>query len=42
VFAQALLTRERPRGCFDPEELCTLRELEPELARAGVTVVPRA
>jgi hypothetical protein len=41
VFADALLTRHRLGGCFDPEEIWTLRGVEPELLAAGITVVPR-
>jgi hypothetical protein len=40
VFATALLTRQRPGGCFDPEEICTLSGLETTLQAAGVAVVP--
>jgi NAD dependent epimerase/dehydratase family len=42
LFADSLLTRERPAGCFDPEELWTLPELEPELERAGVRIKVRS
>jgi NAD(P)-dependent dehydrogenase (short-subunit alcohol dehydrogenase family) len=39
VFADALI-RKRPGGCFDPEELWTLRDLEAKLHAVGVRVVP--
>lgn len=39
VFADALLSRTPPRGCFDPEEICTLNEIEAGLRAAGITVV---
>jgi hypothetical protein len=39
VLAEALLARPRRGGCFDPEELFTLAEVEAELAAAGVSVV---
>jgi hypothetical protein len=42
VFAQALLRRQRRGGCFDPEEIWTLSDLEGELQAAGVTVVPHS
>jgi hypothetical protein len=41
VFADALRAQPPPRGCFDPEEIWTLSDVEPELRAAGVTVVPR-
>lgn len=41
VFADALLTHPRQAGCFDPEELFTLRGMEAKLRGAGVTIVPR-
>lgn len=40
VFANALLTRQRRSGCFDPEEIWTLSGVEAELQAAGVSVVP--
>ena len=39
VFAEGLLGRERAGGCFDPEELFTLSELEAPLLNAGVRLV---
>ena len=41
VFGAALLTQERRGGCFDPEEICTLGDVEADLRAAGVTVVPQ-
>ena len=41
LFAEMLLTRERPGGCFDPEEVCTLTDLEPDLLASGVSIIPR-
>ena len=38
VFAEALLTEERPLGCFDPEEIYTLGSVEASLRAAGITV----
>ncbi len=39
VLAEALLDRRRGGGCFDPEEICTLAQIEPALRAAGVTIV---
>lgn len=39
VFAETLLEKRPGGGCFDPEELFTVEELEPRLARAGVSIV---
>jgi hypothetical protein len=39
VFAEQLLTSGRSGGCFDPEEICSLEELEQRLRAAGVRVV---
>ncbi len=39
VFADALLTRQRQGGCFDPEEVCTLAGVEAELNAAGIAIV---
>ena len=41
VFADVLLGRRRTGGCFDPDEICTLADIEPALRDAGVTIVPR-
>lgn len=40
AFAAALARGEPPRGCFDPEELIVLGEIEPKLRAAGVRIVP--
>jgi hypothetical protein len=40
VLADALLTRSQRGGCFDPEEICTLKGLESRLRAAGVRIVP--
>lgn len=41
VFAETLLDARRSGGCFDPEELFTLDELAPRLARSGISTVAR-
>jgi hypothetical protein len=41
VFAEALLDHRDSGGCFDPEEICTLADVEPRLATAGIRVVPQ-
>jgi hypothetical protein len=41
VFAEALLGRRSVGGCFDPDELCMLADIEPALHRAGIAIVPR-
>jgi hypothetical protein len=41
VFAETLRRHQPPGGCFDPEEVCTLSQIESRLRAAGVTVVPR-
>jgi predicted hotdog family 3-hydroxylacyl-ACP dehydratase len=38
VFADALLGSRRGAGCFDPEEICTLRGVQDELEAAGVRI----
>jgi hypothetical protein len=38
VFADALLGRPQRGGCFDPEELCTLRGVQDELDAVGVRI----
>ena len=38
VFADALLSREQRAGCFDPEEICTLSDVQAQLQAAGITV----
>jgi hypothetical protein len=40
LLAEALLGQGRSGGCFDPEEICTLSEIEPQLLGAGVRIVP--
>jgi hypothetical protein len=40
VFADALLARLGVEGCFDPDEICTLADIEPALRRAGIAIVP--
>jgi NAD(P)-dependent dehydrogenase (short-subunit alcohol dehydrogenase family) len=42
VFAEALLERERRRGCVDPEEVCTLDAVEARLREAGIRVESHA
>lgn len=39
VFAENLLEEPRRGGCFHPEEVFTLDELEPRLARCGICTV---
>ena len=39
VFAEPLIGQPKRRGCFDPEEICTLAQIEGRLSRAGVSVV---
>jgi hypothetical protein len=41
VFAGSLLAPDRPGGCVDPEEICTLGGVEAELRAAGITVTTR-
>lgn len=41
VFAEALRAQGRRGGCFDPEEVCTLKELESKLLAAGIRIVPQ-
>ena len=38
VFADALLSRGQCGGCFDPEEICTLSDVQAELRAAGITI----
>ncbi|HYB28185.1 MAG TPA: hypothetical protein VEF89_16335 [Solirubrobacteraceae bacterium] len=40
VFAEALLARQPGGGCFDPEEICTLEDVGPELEAVGINVAP--
>jgi hypothetical protein len=42
VLADALITRQRRRGCFCPEEIWTLRGVEPKLQAVGIRVVPQS
>lgn len=39
IFAEALTKHWTGRGCFDPEEICSLGQLEPRLQAAGVRVI---
>jgi hypothetical protein len=39
VFADALRTEPAPAGCFNPEEIWTLRGVEAKLRAAGIAVV---
>ena len=41
IFAHALVARELSPGCFDPEELFAIKELEPRLRGAGIRVADR-
>jgi hypothetical protein len=41
LFAEILLTRQQRGGCFDPEEVCTLTDLEPDLLASGLSIVPQ-
>jgi len=41
AFADLLLSRRRTGGCFDPDEICALADIEPVLSRAGIAIVPR-
>jgi NAD(P)-dependent dehydrogenase (short-subunit alcohol dehydrogenase family) len=41
VFADILLGGRRAGGCFDPDEICTLADIEPALGKAGIAIVPR-
>lgn len=38
VFAEALLGRRHQPGCFDPEEICTLIDVQARLQTAGITI----
>ncbi len=40
VLAEVLLNRRRRAGCFDPEEVWTLSELDAQLQAVGISVVP--
>ena len=42
IFAQAMQGPGLPGGCFDPEEICTLSQIESALRAAGVRVVSHA
>lgn len=42
VFAENLLGEPRKGGCFDPEEVFTMHELEPKLVRSGISTVDRS
>ena len=42
VFADILLGGRRTGGCFDPDEVCTLADIEPALRKAGIAIVPRS
>ena len=39
VFAERLIEQPQPGGCFDPEEICTLAQIEGRLSAAGVKIV---
>jgi hypothetical protein len=41
VMADALRSRAAPGGCFDPEEIWTLTDLESRLRAIGVRIVPQ-
>ncbi len=41
VFAERLIGQPTRGGCFDPEEICTLAQIERRLWAAGVRVVPQ-
>jgi hypothetical protein len=41
LFADALLSRGQGPGCFDPEEICSLHDLQGKLMAAGITIVGR-
>jgi hypothetical protein len=40
VFADVLLSHEHVGGCFDPDEICTLAEVEAKLRNIGIGIVP--
>jgi hypothetical protein len=42
VFAEELPRTGGRRGCFDPEEIFTLKDLEPKLRAGGVRIVRRS
>lgn len=42
VLADALLARDGDRGCFDPEEICALSDVEARLRAEGVSIVTQA
>jgi hypothetical protein len=42
VFARAQLERRQRPGCFDPEEVFVLNDLEPTLHAAGIRIVRRS
>jgi hypothetical protein len=42
VFATAQLGRRQRPGCFDPEEVFVLNDLEPPLHAAGIRIVRRS
>ena len=42
VFAQAIRGNRLPGGCFDPEEICTLSQIESALRAAGVRIMSHA
>jgi NAD(P)-dependent dehydrogenase (short-subunit alcohol dehydrogenase family) len=39
VFADMLLAQKRSGGCFDPDEICALADIEPVLRKAGIAIV---
>jgi len=42
VFGETLTRQHWPGGCFDPEEICTLTQIESRLLAIGVSVVSRS
>jgi hypothetical protein len=40
VFADSLLASQRPGGCFDPDEVWTVSDLEGKFRAAGIAIVP--
>jgi hypothetical protein len=40
VFAQSMRTDPPGGGCFDPEEICTLDQLQASLQAAGISIIP--
>jgi len=40
VFAAMLLSGQRTGGCFDPDEICALADIEPALRNVGIAIEP--